>query len=89
MLIMKKRHQKMLKEYMDEAFDKVWYMRSHRCENKEIEKERLKQVKRIEKKYPDVKGYDACDYGYWCGVLSTTRWILSDFDEEEKNNLDT
>ena len=35
------------------------------------------------------KGYDGNDYGYWCGVLSTTRWILSDFDEEEKTNLDT
>ena len=89
LMAMTKRGQKKVKEYMNEAFDKVWYMRSHPCDIEEIEKERVKNIKRIEKKYPEVKEYDGQDYGYWCGVLSTTRWFFSDLSDEEKNDLDT
>lgn len=89
MVILTKRAKSKIEQYMEEAFDKVWYMRSNPCDIIEIEKTRKKNIKRIEKTYPEVKEYDGQDYGYWCGVLSTTRWLLSDLDEEEKNNLDT
>ena len=74
-------------KYMDEAFDKVWYMRSHPCDIPDIEKGRLKSIKRVEKEYPEVKkGFDDWECGFWNGVLGTLRWVLG---EEEKDNLDT
>lgn len=79
------RTKKELEEYLNEAFEKVWYMRSHPCDNKEIEKQRKKSVKLIEKTYPEVKDYDNWDYGYWSGILSSLRWVLG----EEKDFLDT
>ena len=42
-----KRNKKEIIEYIDEAFDKVWYMRSHPCDNTEIEKQRLEAMKRV------------------------------------------
>lgn len=74
-------------EYMDEACDKVWYMRSTPCDNPEIEKDRIKAIKEVEKDFPEVKeGFDTWDCGFWNGVLGTLRWVLGD---EEKDNLDT
>ena len=74
-------------KYMDEAFDKVWYMRSRPCDIPDIEKERLKSIKRVEKEYPEVKkGFDDWECGFWNGVLGTLRWVLG---EEEKDMLDT
>ena len=74
-------------KYMDEAFDKVWYMRSRPCDIPDIEKGRLNAIKRVEKEYPEVKeGFDTWDCGFWNGVLGTLRWVLG---EEEKDNLDT
>ena len=74
-------------KYMDEAFDKVWYMRSRPCDIPEIEKGRLNAIKRVEKEYPEVKeGFDDWECGFWNGVLGTLRWVLG---EEEKDNLDT
>lgn len=74
-------------KYMDEAFDKVWYMRSHYCDIPAIEKRRLKAIKRIRKTYPEVKnGFSDWECGFWNGVLGTLRWVLG---EEEKDNLDT
>lgn len=49
------RTEKEIKKYMDEAFDKVWFMRSHPCDIPNIEKGRLKSIKRVEKEYPEVK----------------------------------
>ena len=73
--------------YMDEAFDKVWYMRSRPCDIPDIEKGRLKSIKRVEKEYPEVKkGFDDWECGFWNGVLGTLRWVLG---EEEKDMLDT
>lgn len=84
---MSMRTQKEIKEYLDEAFDKVWYMRSHPCDNPKIEKSRLKAIENIVKKYPEVEnGFDDWDCGYWNGVLGTLRWVLG---EEEKDMLDT
>ena len=74
-------------KYMDEAFDKVWYMRSRPCDIPDIEKRRLKSIKRVEKEYPEVKkGFDDWECGFWNGVLGTLRWVLG---KEEKDNLDT
>lgn len=74
-------------KYMNEACDKVWYMRSRPCDIPEIEKRRLKAIKRIEKEFPEVKkDFDAWECGFWNGVLGTLRWVLGD---EEKDNLDT
>ncbi len=79
------RTEKEIEEYLNEAFEKVWYMRSHPCDDKEIEKRRKKSVKKIEKQYPEVKNYDYDDYQYWSGILASLRWVLG----EEKNFLDT
>ena len=66
-------------DYLDEAESKVWYMRSHPCNNPEIEK--------VEKAYPEVlDGFDDWECGFYNGVLGTLRWVLG---EEEKDNLDT
>lgn len=74
-------------DYLKEALDKVWYMRSRPCDIPDIEKGRLKSIKRVEKEYPEVKkGFDDWECGFWNGVLGTLRWVLG---EEEKDNLDT
>ena len=74
-------------DYLKEAFDKVWYMRSRPCDIHDIEKRRLKAIKRVEKEFPEVKeGFDTWECGFWNGVLGTLRWVLGD---EEKDNLDT
>lgn len=82
------RTEKQIIEYLDEAFDKVWLMRTHPCENKEIEEKRLKAIERIFNQYEDIPedGYSDWECGYWNGVLGTLRWVLG---EEEKDMLDT
>lgn len=81
------RKQKEINEYISEAFDKVWYMRSKPCDIPEIENKRLEAIEKIEKKYPEVlNGFDNWDCGFYNGVLGTLRWVLGD---EEKDNLDT
>ena len=74
-------------KYLGEALDKVWYMRSRPCDIPDIEKGRLKSIKRVEKEYPEVKkGFNDWECGFWNGVLGTLRWVLG---EEEKDMLDT
>ena len=74
-------------KYLGEALYKVWYMRSRPCDIPDIEKGRLKSIKRVEKEYPEVKkGFDDWECGFWNGVLGTLRWVLG---EEEKDMLDT
>ena len=85
-----------IKEYMNEAFDKVWLMRTHPVESNEfttperaaeIEVKRQAAVERILSTYDDIPedGYTVLDYGYWRGILGALRWVLGD----EKNFLDT
>ncbi len=81
-----KRNRKEILEYLDEAFDKVWYMRSHPCKDKNIEKRRKEAIKNVLGKYPEVQEYDNWDCGFYNGVLGTLRWVLGD---DEKDNLDT
>lgn len=82
------RSKKEMEEYLEEAFDKVWLMRTHPVDNEEIERERVAAVTRIFETYDDIpeEGYNDWEYGFWNGVLGTLRWCLG---EEEKNNLDT
>ena len=74
------RSKKDLRKYEEEAFDKVWLMRTSFTDHPE--------VKRILETYKDIPedGYDDWECGYWNGVLGTLRWVLGD---DEKNNLDT
>ena len=80
------RKEKEILYYLDEAFDKVWLMRTHPCNDKEIEERRQQAVERILNDYPECEnGFDDWQCGYWNGVLSTLRWVLMD----DKDNLDT
>lgn len=79
---------KEIQDYEKEAFDKVWLMRTHPCENPEIEARRQSSVECILATYDDIpeEGYDDWECGFWNGVMATLRWVLGD---EEKDNLDT
>lgn len=82
------RLEKELQEYEQEAFDKVWLMRTSPCGIPEIEARRQEAVERILDTYDDIPedGYDDWECGFWNGVMATCRWALGD---EEKDNLDT
>lgn len=76
-------------DYMDEACDKVWLIRTIPPINPDpdIEKERVRNVDRILSKYDDIPddGYSDWECGYWSGILGALRWVLGD----EKDSLDT
>ena len=57
------RKEKEIIEYLDEAFDKVWLMRTTPCGNPDIEEERIKNVERILNQYSDIpeEGYSEWD----------------------------
>lgn len=77
---------KEIQDYEQEAFHKVWYMRSYPCDIPEIEKGRLKALKEVEKTYPEVKdGFDDWECGYWNGIMGALRWVMGD----DKDMLDT
>lgn len=83
------RKKKEIIEYLDEAFDKVWLMRTTPCENPDIEEGRIKNIERILNQYPDIpeEGYSEWDCGFYNGVLGTLRWVLD--KNEDKDFLDT
>lgn len=75
-------------EYLEEAFDKVWLMRSRPCdEHPDIEADRQAAVKRILRTYDDIpaNGYSDWECGYWNGIMGALRWVMGD----DKNFLDT
>lgn len=76
-----------IKKYLDESFDKVWFMRSCPSEIPHIESKRQDKIKEILKQYQDIppEGYTDWECGYWNGILGALRWVLGD----EKNFLDT
>jgi len=82
-----KRNNKEIMEYLDEAFDKVWLMRSQKCDIPQIEERRIKNIDRILKTYKDIpeEGFDNWECGYWNGIMGALRWVLGD----EKDFLDT
>ena len=87
--IVNHRSRKDLMEYWEEAWDKVWLVRSYNVETGEYRSEKSKPgVERILSTYDDIPedGYDCWEYGYWSGVMATLDWVLG---AEEKDNLDT
>lgn len=77
-----------ISEYYNEAFDKVWLMRSRPCDDyPDIEANRQAAVERILKTYKDIPrdGYTDWECGYWNGILGALRWVMGD----EKDFLDT
>jgi hypothetical protein len=80
-------------EYMDEAFDIVWLVRSHHTTShpegipEDIMKGCLDSIKRICDKYEIdyEEPVSDWDYGYWSGILAALRWVMGD----EKDFLDT
>ncbi len=93
-----RRSNKQIKEYLDEAFDKVWFVRSITQDEKDVDKLRkehpdiydgmMKARKRIEEKYGFdwFENMDNWDYGFISGVMATLRWVLG---SDEKMDLDT
>lgn len=90
---------KKIKEYMDELFDKVWYVRSmcHTPEElklggtpQDIIDGMLKARQDVINKYGN-EWYDSIDdweYGFISGGLAALRWAI-DKHEEDKRFLDT
>ncbi len=76
-----------IRNYENEAFEKVWLMRTRPCDNEEIEAQRQKAIERILNTYDDIpeEGYDDWECGYWNGIMGALRWVLG----EEKDMLDT
>lgn len=84
---MKRRTTDEIKNYMEEAFDKVWLMQTHPSDVPEIEAGRKAAIERILNTYDDIPddGYDDRECGYWNGILGAMRWMLG----EERDFLDT
>lgn len=93
------RKKKEIDEYMNEAFDIVWLVRTISLleEGKlndtpsDIINEAQKQVARICENL-DINSeeelltrFSDWDYGYWSGILAALRWVTG----EEKDMLDT
>ena len=73
--------------YENEAYEKVWLMRSRPVDDPEIERRRQEGVERILDTYDDIPkdGYTDWDCGYWNGIMGALRWVMGD----EKDFLDT
>lgn len=88
-----------INEYMDEAFDMVWLVRtiSLLAEGRlddtpaDIINEAKKNVARIcknlniESEEELFTHFDDWKYGYWSGILAALRWVMG----EKKDMLDT
>lgn len=96
---MKMRKKKEIVEYMNEAWDRVWLNRKYNlfydmmAGATSLTEDQLKRIMKavddVIEKYNiqnDDGNLDDWDYGFWSGVLATTRWVLG---EESKNMLDT
>ena len=81
------RKEKEIVAYANEAFEKVWLMRSHPIDDPEFEAKRIENVERVLNAYDDIPehGYTVWDCGYWNGILGALRWVLG----LEKDFLDT
>lgn len=84
---MRKRSTKEIIKYQEEAFDKVWLMRTRPCNYPDIEARRRAAVERIFNTYDDIPpdGYTDWECGYWNGIMGALRWVLG----SEKDELDT
>ncbi len=88
---------KQLLEYMNEAFDKVWYIRSLTYSKEDLAylskdhvKKILKAREKVEQQYGSewYENIDNWEYGFLSGVLATLRWAI-DKNEDDKRLLDT
>ena len=83
---------KEMQDYLNEAIDKVWLMRSgcFQIDDIETEKKVDEAIKRIFNTYNDIpeEGYDNWECGFWNGVLGTLNWVL-DGGLNTKTLLDT
>lgn len=88
---------KQLLEYMNEAFDKVWYIRSLTYSKEDLAylskdhvKKILKAREKVEQQYGSewYENIDSWEYGFLSGVLATLRWAI-DKNEDDKRFLDT
>lgn len=88
---------KQLLEYMNEAFDKVWYIRSLTYSKEDLAylskdhvKKILKARGKVEQQYGSewYENIDSWEYGFLSGVLATLRWAI-DKNEDDKRSLDT
>lgn len=90
---------KQVQEYMDELFDKVWYIRSLNHTPEELREKgtpediiqgMLNARKNVIDKYGS-EWYDKVndwEYGFLSGAFATLRWV-ADRKEEDKRFLDT
>lgn len=77
-----------IREYLAEADDKVWLMRScNIARKKPLSEVSRGAMERILDTYEDIPENGYCDWecGYWNGIMGALRWVLG----EEKNYLDT
>lgn len=88
---------KQLLEYMNEAFDKVWYIRSLTYSKEDLaylSKDHVKKILKAREKVEQQYGLewyeniDSWEYGFLSGVLATLRWAI-DKNEDDKRFLDT
>lgn len=90
---------KEVQEYLDELFDKVWYVRSMNHTPEELRlggtpEDIIQGMLNARKKVEDAYGtdwYDQCDdweYGFISGGLAALRWVI-DRRETDKRFLDT
>ena len=93
------RKKKEIDEYMNEAFDIVWLVRTislleeGRLDDtpSDIINEAQKQVARIcenldiNSEEELITRFSDWEYGYWSGILAALRWVIG----EEKDMLDT
>ena len=76
-----------VESYEEEAYDKVWLMRSEPSNDPSTEARRQGRIESILETYDDIppEGYDLFDCGYWNGIMAALRWVLGD----ERDFLDT
>ena len=87
-----KRTKKEMNAYLDEMYDRVWFVRAHATNDEtlkaEIRIKKLQELDRIQEElglvYQNTEVSD-WEYGYWSGILAGLRWALGD----EKDMLDT
>lgn len=68
-----------ISDYLKEAWDKVWLMRScYISEKKPVHAAGCKGVDRIFATYDDIPndGYTDWECGYWNGILGALRWVM-------------
>ena len=87
MIVRPMRTKREIEDYEEEAYDKVWLMRSEPSNDPSTEARRQGRIESILETYDDIppEGYDLFDCGYWNGIMAALRWVLGD----DRDFLDT